>query len=133
MASHVSVVLVRFTNGTQIDDSNYADLARKKMEKRGEDFPGLTTSKLRNVYAQIVNVYSRVNDAVAFENATSDLQYLKVKMAYAAGRDDAVKAFIDKTYLMAMLDRLETYDQFKLYCRYAESLVAYFKYYGGKD
>ena len=34
----------------------------------------------------------------------------------------------EKAHLMGMLDSVLTYDQFLLYCRYAESLVAYFKY-----
>ena len=34
---------------------------------------------------------------------------------------------------MALLDQVHSYDQFILYCRYAESLVAYFKFYGGKE
>ena len=54
-------------------------------------------------------------------------------MAYEAGRESAVKSFFEKAHLMGMLDSVLTYDQFLLYCRYAESLVAYFKYYGGKD
>ena len=48
-----------------------------------------------------------------------DLQYLKVKMAYEAGRESAVKSFFEKAHLMGMLDSVLTYDQFLLYCRYA--------------
>ena len=65
----------------------------------------------------------------------SDLQYIKVKMAYESGRERNrdVKEFISQTFLMVLLDQIETYEQFVLYCRYAESLVAYFKFYGGKE
>ena len=34
---------------------------------------------------------------------------------------------------MDYLDSIQSYDQFVLYCRYAESLVAYFKFYGGEE
>ena len=61
------------------------------------------------------------------------MQYLRVKMAYEAGRDSAVKEFLEKTHLMETVRHIVTYEQFLLYCRYAESLVAYFKFYGGKD
>lgn len=54
-------------------------------------------------------------------------------MAYEAGREDAVKGFLEATGLMKAIDELHSYEQFLLFCRYAESLVAYFKFYGGKD
>ena len=44
-----------------------------------------------------------------------------------------MKEFIQVSYLLKALDNVKTYDQFRLYCRYAESLVAYFKFYGGRD
>ena len=103
------------------------------MRRREQDFPGLTTTKLRGIYAHIVNLASRIGSQEEFEKLKGDLQYLKVKMAYEAGRESAVKSFFEKTNLMGMLDSVPTYDRFLLYCRYAESLVAYFKYYGGKD
>jgi CRISPR-associated protein Csm2 len=54
-------------------------------------------------------------------------------MAYEAGREQVVKEFLNKTYLMIAVDTIKNYEQFLLYCRYAESLVAYFKFYGGED
>ena len=56
-------------------------------------------------------------------------------MAYESGRERNrdVKEFVSQTYLMILLDQIQTYEQFVLYCRYAESLVAYFKFYGGKE
>lgn len=117
----------------KVGECEYADFASRIMSKRERDFRGLTTSKLRGIYAHIVNLNSRMGSQEEFEGLKGDLQYLKVKMAYDAGREDAVRSFLDRTHLMAMLDRIATYDQFLLYCRYAESLVAYFKFYGGKD
>ena len=93
----------------------------------------LTTTKLRGIYGLVTNVYSRVNDAADFEKCKGDLQYIKVRMAYEAGRDKSVKEFLRITHLMDAVSRVQTYDQFLLYCRFAESLVAYFKFYGGKE
>ena len=78
-------------------------------------------------------MYTRVNTPSDLEESFSDLQYIKVKMAYESGRDSVVKDFISETRLMTLLDQIHSYDQFMLYCRYAESLVAYFKFYGGKE
>lgn len=84
-----------------------------------------------------MNIYSRINAPEDFEGCKSDIQYLKVKMAYEAGRDQDVKEFIKGTYLMALVAYIDSYEKFILYCRYAESLVAYTKFFephsGGKE
>ena len=141
MGAENPVVLLTFKSGNQLNDCNYAEFAenciknflkQQEQERRSEK---LTTSKLRSVYALIMNVYARVNSADDFEKCKSDLQYIKVKMAYESGRTPAVKQFLGNkaTFLMAALDYVKTYEQFLLYCRYAESLVAYFKFYGGEE
>ena len=121
-----------------IDGGSYAraaELIVSKAKEKGRDswFERLSMSKLRGIYGLITNVYTRVNKPDDFEGNAGDLQYIKVKMAYAAGREKTVKDFLGATGLMAALDNVQTYDQFILYCRYAESLVAYFKFYGGKE
>ena len=123
----------------RLDESTYARLAERTMKELKQEgapkneFGGLTTTKLRGIYGMVMNVYTKINTPHDFDACKSDLQYLRVKMAYEAGRERAVKTFLEKTALMKLIDRVQTYDQFKLYCRYAESLVAYFKFYGGKD
>jgi CRISPR-associated protein Csm2 len=133
------VVLLRFKDGKTVNETNFADWANQLMSQPGGDgkrtlrFPKLTTSKLRNIYGSITNIYTRINEPADFDDQRSDIQYLKVKMAYETGREEAVKKFLEGTYLMTMLNNIKTYEQFMLYCRYAESLVAYFKFYGGRD
>lgn len=127
-------------DGTTIDATNYADLAEAAMLDITEDnrrernsSRQLTTTKLRKIYGQILNTYARIDEPSAFERYRSELQYLKVRMAYEAGREQSVKRFLEKTGLMRAIDAVQSYEQFNLYCRYAESLVAYFKFYGGRD
>jgi CRISPR-associated protein Csm2 len=139
MAQDNPVVLLTFKNGTKLDETNYARFAEQHVRKSGGGgkgelaFPNLTTTKLRSIYSLIMNIYTKVNEPADFEKHKSDIQYLKVKMAYEAGREPVVKDFLSKTHLMITLDHIKTYEQFLLYCRYAESLVAYFKFYGGED
>ncbi len=124
------------TKGICLTSENYAINAEKKIatSKKEEGwFKSLSTSKIRGIYALIMNIYTRITDEESFEANKSDLQYIKVKMAYESGRNDTVKNFIQGTCLMSCIDSISTYDQFILYCRYAESLVAYFKFYGGKE
>ena len=141
MSQDGTIVLLSFTNGNKLDETNYASFAEKifrnaknnVQENRNRWFGKLTTTKLRSIYGLIMNVYTKINEPSDFEKYQSDIQYMKVKMAYESGRDQTVKQFIDSTYLMDAVSRIKTYEQFLLYCRYAESLVAYFKFYGGKD
>jgi CRISPR-associated protein Csm2 len=134
--SREPVVLLRFKPGGSleaIDENSYVGFAEAVMKNRENHFKDLTTTKLRRVYGLITNIYTKINEPADFERYASDIQYLRVKMAYEAGRETAVKEFLSKTYLMKALPSIRSYDQFILYCRYAESLVAYFKFYGGKD
>ena len=129
-------VLLKFpTEGpfSAIDETSYARFAETVMKRREEYFRTLTSTKLRSIYGLITNIYSKINGPEDFERHKADIQYLKVKMAYEAGREPVVRIFLDKTHLMTALNDVQTYEKFNLYCRYAESLVAYFKFYGGKD
>ncbi|WP_303133511.1 type III-A CRISPR-associated protein Csm2 [uncultured Olsenella sp.] len=135
MGTNEPTAQLKLKNGATLSSQNYADFAKGRVaNERGElRFPSLTTTKLRRIYGNIMNVYTKINVPEDFEKYKSDLQYLKVKMAYESGRDGEVRAFIDGTFLLEMLDGIKSHDQFMLYCRYAESLVAYFKFYGGRD
>lgn len=126
-------VLLRFEGGAVLDSANYADFAKKAIAKKEGKSGSLTTSKLRSIYSQIMNVYAKISEPDDFERYLSELQHLKVRMAYESGRDPVVKDFIQSTYLADALDRVRNYEQFILYCRYAEALVAYFKFFGGRD
>lgn len=126
------------TDKVAISGLNYAQVAEAIVSTSSRDgrtrglkdkFKRLSMSKLRGIYGLVTNVYTRVNTPSDLE----EIQYIKVKMAYESGRDSAVKDFISETRLMTLLDQIHSYDQFILYCRYAESLVAYFKFYGGKE
>ena len=114
-------VVLQLTDKSPINDSNYAKCAEiivahsKKNENKGSWFGGLSTSKIRGIYGYITNVYTRINTPEDFDVNISDLQYIKVKMAYESGRDKVVKEFIENTALMNAIDNIETYDQFILY------------------
>lgn len=128
------VVLIGSSSEEPLSDGNYACRAEKIMnEYCNEGFKNLTTSKIRGIYSLITNLYTRIDGEESFQKHRSDIQYLKVRMAYEAGRENSVKFFLDKTSLGKAVDDIKDYDTFLLYCRYAESLVAYFKFYGGRD
>jgi len=139
MTKENPVILLKLAEGRQIDETNYAFYAEQLISEKGSDgkrqlkFPKLTTSKLRSIYSMIMNLYTKIECEEDFDRYKSELQYLKTRMAYEAGREAAVKEFLNMTLLMRAIDSINKYEVFKLYCRYAESLVAYFKFYGGED
>lgn len=68
------------------------------------------------------------------EELVAEVKYLKIKIAYQAGRERSVKEFVEKAELIRWIDEVgnsvERYEQF---AKYVEALVAYHKFYGGRD
>lgn len=139
--------LAQTKKGTVID-LNYAhDVIKKnqgvKRERNGKEksviFEGLTTSKLRGLLEKVNRLHT-----IAF-NITSDelpesfideLEYLKVKFYYEAGREASVNIFLEKTFMIQIIDRAiqkKSKKYFLDYCKYFEALVAYAKYYQKED
>lgn len=141
MAKDGHTVLFDMGNGLRLADDNFAGLAEDVLTQRdasgrrmlNPELEKLSTSKIRSIYALITDVYMRAGTPEDFDVVKADLQLVKVRMAYDAGRDETVKTFLSKTFLMRSIDNIDTFDKFQLYFRYAESLIAYFKFYGGKD
>lgn len=136
-----SNVALQLKSGKRITGLDYADAAEKVMKEAKQNEQesffarrnALTTTSLRGIYSMIMNIYTEIDSEDDFEKHKSGLQYLKVRMAYEAGRKDSVKKFLNATGLDFAISSIRSYEQFLLYCRYAESLVAYFKFYGGRD
>ena len=132
MSDAAAVELSR-PNTPTVTSTNYASMAEDLMRSYAPESGKLTTTKLRGIYALIMNVSAKINVPEDYEPHRPDIQYLKVRMAYEAGRESSVKTFLQKTHLMDLVDAVNGFDQFKLYCRYAEALVAYFRFFGGKE
>lgn len=98
----------------------------------------ITTSKIRNILSLITEVYNVENVRVEEEllQASKDrLQMIRVRILYEAGRDIyGVKKFVDKcqiiNYIKGIGDSRRTFIKF---ARYMEALVAYHRFYGGKE
>ena len=119
-----------------LEKEEFSVITNPKNSKRGSK-DTLTTSAIRNILSSTSDmVRSQGPEAVR-----DKLAYLKVKLIYQSGRNAAVKRFVKVSKLIQALDLLEEKyyqkseekDKIILFCRYMEALVAYFKYYGGKD
>ncbi len=116
---------------------NYVDLADGRMKKYKDETGRITTTKIRSLLSLILEIYTMVQtngNKELNEDVQSKVLYIKMKFAYEAGRDSDVKKFIEDTQLMENLTEIKNRKEYLLLvCRYMESLVAYYKFYGGKD
>lgn len=130
-----------------ISNDNYVDEAEKvirilkgkKNPKTGRDISMVTTTKIRNLLAMTADIY---NEAL---NITGDrlpgeindrIEYLRVRFTYEAGKDSEgkVRDFVTEARLLDILREIKgSRENFILFNRYMEALVAFHRFYGGKD
>ena len=104
----------------------------------------LTTGQIRKFLTAVnsltskIEVYKAQNETFETlpDNFVMEIKYLKVKIAYQAGRDKnkIVKNFVEKAKLFERIDKIgNSFVEYENFARYIEALVAYHKFYGGKD
>jgi CRISPR-associated protein Csm2 len=129
-------------------EKDYATTAEDVI-KRIEYLP--STSSIRNILALINNVSMKVancQESKLPQDIINDISYLKVRIAYSYGRDRSsfnprssrtyenqckLAVFIDETRLLELLLCVNTKQKYEIFAKYVEALIAYHKYYGGKD
>lgn len=104
----------------------------------------ITTSQIRkflsavNAVANKVTIYKAQNQGKKdlSEELAAEIKYLQVLLVYQAGRDTdgTVKKFVRETHLLEEINKIGTnLKAFEEFAKYIEALVAYHKYYGGKE
>jgi len=121
------------------------DLALTKPEeinevarKEGEKFARrIKTNQIRNIFSTVEKIRSdfkrekfKVTDAIRRE-----LIMLRPKLAYAVGRNEEVKPFQElfDEAITKVLESSNPEEALKNFFFLAEAVVAYHKYYGGRD
>lgn len=129
----------------QINESNYVDKAENAIkdliEKSKNPRTGrgniVTTSKIRNLLAMSADIYNQVlvyNSEKLDEELAGRIEYLRIRFIYECGREQKVKEFAEKAHLLEILKEIRSSKKnYLLFNRYMEALVAFHKYYGGKD
>lgn len=122
---------------------NYADLAEKVIKnlKTDKNDPNktrsmLTTSQIRNLLAMTTDIYNDVQNIQGTkldEKIVERINYLRVRFAYEAGRDPKVGEFVKEAHIIPYIKHIHDKNTYILFSRYMEALVAYHRYYGGKD
>ena len=123
-----------------INETNYVDKAEKailslrdkaKQQQRGRgELKIVTTSKIRNLLAMTADIYNQVmicqNDKL--------IEYLRVRFMYECGREPLVKNFVKEADILPILKEINgSKKNYILFSRYMEALIAFHKYYDGKD
>ncbi len=127
------------TETTYVEKAEQTILAHKnrKNERTGKPMPMVTTTKIRNLLTMATDIYNEVLNCQV--DSLSDeicgrIQYLKVRFIYEAGREPSVKDFIIKADILKCVDEIkDNKKQYLLFHKYMEALVAYHRFYGGKD
>ena len=123
-----------------LEKTNYVDKAEDVVNNLMRDKKNhliLTTSKIRNILSMISTIYNEVihypSDKLN-EDIVERLKYLKMRFAYEAGREKAVKNLIEVAKIFEIIEWIGN-DKQKciLFCKYMESIVAYHKFNCGKD
>ena len=128
----------------RLTEDNYVDIAEKAIKrlseeknKNGKPIPLVTTSKIRNLLAMTADIYNEVVNSKE-ETLSSELigriNYMKIRFIYEAGREPKVRRIVEEADILSHLDEINgSRKQYILFSHYMEALVAYRKFYGGKD
>ena len=113
---------------------NYVDLAETLMSANSRS---ITTSKLRNWFSianDIYNVESRSSEIGLKPESCTKLLNLRVRIVYDAGKDSKIKDLVTSANLLSYIKGIgESREQMIRFTHYMEALVAYHKYFGGRE
>ena len=118
-----------------LDSKKYVDTAEEVIMNLGSR--RLSTSKIRNLLTMISSLYDEVRRKRAEKLSDEDqsqIQYIRLHFAYEAGRDRDVKAFVERADIFNHIrDIGDNKENFLLFCKYMEALVAFHRFHDGKE
>ena len=123
-----------------LTDDNYVDkaeaaiksLKRNNRDRSTPDAFLLTTSKIRHLLSLTSALFDESN-VKGYPDLQDKIAYLRVQFVYQSGREFAVKDLVQQAQILEALKEVSNKETLQRFCRYMEALVAYFKFYGGKD
>lgn len=129
----------------RINESTYVDkaekviinLAEESKEKNRGKVNIVTTSKIRNLLAMTADIYNQVvtsSKETLSEELNGRVEYLRVRFMYECGREPKVREFVQKAEILEILKEIkQSKKNYLLFSKYMEALIAFHRYYGGKD
>ena len=130
-----------------INQDNYVDEAEKVIKtlkgrtnpRNGREIQMVTTSKIRSLLAMTSDIYNETLNETGSklpQRLCSRIEYLRVRFIDESGKDQEgkVKDFVETARILDILKEIRgEKENFLLFARYMEALVAFHKFYGGKD
>ena len=126
---------------------NYADVAENVIRELKENGKLLTKSSIRNIL-ELINTVREEVALYSVENAKKDaekdilpksieydIQYILLKLYYIYGKSEVgVQSFIKCSKLRELVLCIgNSKHKFEIFAKYVEALIAFHKFYGGKD
>lgn len=97
----------------------------------------ITTSKIRNLLSLVSGIYDAERlrtEPELTKESIAGIGMMRIRTACEAGRDPATKVFVEKAHLLQYLKGIGTNRETLIaFAHYMEALVAYHRYYGGKE
>ena len=97
----------------------------------------VTTSKIRNLLAMTADIYNQVltyTSEKLDDEICGRIEYLRIRFIYECGREPKVKAFVKQAEILEILKEIrQSKKNYLLFSKYMEALIAFHKYYGGKE
>lgn len=127
---------------TKDDVVKAENVIEKEIERDRRGKISLTISQLRKILTAVNTLTNRVEVYKAQhpqemempDSLADEVSYLRVKVAYQAGRKREVKNFVEKADLFRRISNIKkSIAEYEKFARYMEALVAYHKFYGGRD
>ena len=123
----------------RINENNYVDKAEEAIKSLVEESKQkcrgkvniVTTSKMTaDIYNQVLTYTSEKLD----DEICGRIEYLRIRFIYECGREPKVKAFVKQAEILEILKEIrQSKKNYLLFSKYMEALIAFHKYYGGKE
>lgn len=100
--------------------------------------PQISTSQIRKFLSAVNKINNKIkyqNDSdILSEDIVAEIAYMRVQFAYIVGKNnnDSLKK-LHKELDKAIIEIKNSKSKFINFARYVEAIVAYHKFYGGKD
>ena len=113
----------------RINENNYVDKAEEAIKSLVEESKQKCRGKV-NIYNQVLTYTSEKLD----DEICGRIEYLRIRFIYECGREPKVKAFVKQAEILEILKEIrQSKKNYLLFSKYMEALIAFHKYYGGKE
>ena len=102
--------------------NDYIDRVKKFIYEK-KNYDNMTASQLRNIFARVQKI-----------NSHQKLCLLRPKLAFIAGRSDTTRVMKTMIFLLdQLISNVDDVEKLKQFKAFYEAVIAYHKYYGGKE